>query len=48
MYRGSTLSYVFYLQILTKLEWRDPDSNQGHHDFQSYSEAFRYAVNRYR
>jgi hypothetical protein len=30
------------------LEWRDPDSNRGHHDFQTYSEAFRYAVNPYR
>jgi hypothetical protein len=28
-------------------EWRDPDSNRGHHDFQSYAEAFRYVVNPY-
>ena len=26
-------------------EWRDPDSNRGHHDFQSYAKALRYAVN---
>jgi hypothetical protein len=24
-------------------EWRDPDSNRGHHDFQSYAKALRYA-----
>ncbi len=29
-------------------EWRDPDSNRGHHDFQSFAEAFRYAVNPHR
>jgi hypothetical protein len=23
------------------IEWRDPNSNRGHHDFQSYTEAFR-------
>jgi len=26
-------------------KWRDPDSNRGHHDFQSFSEAHRYAEN---
>ena len=40
-YRGPLFSV--YLQDFYK--WRDPDSNRGHHDFQSYSEAFRYAVN---
>ena len=30
------------------LKWRDPESNRGHHDFQSYAEAFRYTVNPYR
>jgi hypothetical protein len=25
---------AFYLQISGKLEWRDPDSNRGYHDFQ--------------
>ena len=34
--------------LLYDLEWRDPDSNRGHHDFQPYSEAVRYAVNRCR
>ena len=29
------------------IEWRDPHSNRGHHDFQC-AEAFRYAVNPYR
>jgi hypothetical protein len=24
-------------------KWRDPDSNRGHHDFQSFAEALRYA-----
>jgi hypothetical protein len=27
------------------LKWRDPDSNRGHHDFQSYAKALRYAGN---
>jgi hypothetical protein len=27
---------------------RDPDSNRGHHDFQSCAEAFRYAENPHR
>jgi hypothetical protein len=26
-------------------KWRDPDSNRGHHDFQSYAKAPRYAEN---
>jgi hypothetical protein len=30
------------------IEWRDPRSNRGHLDFQSSSEAFRYAVNSHR
>jgi integrase len=46
--RSSHLLSIICLQIAMKLEWRDPDSNRGHHDFQSFSEAFRYAVNRYR
>ena len=29
------MAAVIYLQIATKREWRDPDSNRGHHDFQS-------------
>jgi hypothetical protein len=29
-------------------KWRDPDSNRGHHDFQSFAEAFRYATNPYK
>ena len=29
-------------------EWRDPDSNRGHHDFQTYARALRYAANPYR
>jgi hypothetical protein len=29
-------------------EWRDPDSNRGHHGFQAYAKALRYAVNPYR
>jgi hypothetical protein len=41
-----TLSFFAYLQDFK--EWRDPDSNRGHHDFQSYSEAFRYAVKTYK
>src|SRR5215204_4491899 len=37
-------SFLFrYLQDFYK--WRDPDSNRGHHDFQSYAEAHRYAEN---
>src|SRR5215204_301416 len=32
-----------YLQLFHK--WRDPDSNRGHHDFQSFSEAHWYAEN---
>ncbi len=40
------LNFFRYLQDF--LKWRDPDSNRGHHDFQSYSEALRYAVNPYR
>jgi|SRR5215210_1640922 len=39
-YRRSPLFFC-YLQDF--LKWRDPDSNRGHHDFQSYAEAFRYA-----
>jgi hypothetical protein len=31
------------LQVI--LKWRDPDSNRGHHDFQSYAKAHRYAEN---
>ncbi len=31
---GSSLFFMFYLQITGKFEWRDPDSNRGHHDFQ--------------
>jgi hypothetical protein len=39
--------FVFcYLQDF--LKWRDPDSNRGHHDFQSYAKTLRYAVNSYR
>ena len=30
------------LQVIS--EWRDPDSNRGHHDFQSCPEALIYAV----
>jgi hypothetical protein len=26
--------WAFYLQNTRFLEWRDPDSNRGHHDFQ--------------
>jgi hypothetical protein len=29
-------------------EWRDPDSNRGHHDFQLYARALKYAVNPHR
>jgi len=43
---AEVFSFFCYLQGF--FEWRDPDSNRGHHDFQSYSEAFRYAVNCYR
>jgi hypothetical protein len=44
-YRGP--SYFFcVLQDFKK--WRDPDSNRGHHDFQSFTESFRYAVNPYK
>ena len=35
MNRGSSIAAAIYLQIATKREWRDPDSNRGHHDFQS-------------
>jgi hypothetical protein len=35
------LLFLDYLQDLPK--WQDPDSNRGHHDFQSYSETLRYA-----
>ena len=35
-----------HLQDFT--EWRDPDSNRGHHDFQSFAKALRYAENSYR
>src|SRR5215207_8591060 len=34
MNRGSSMAAAIYLQIATKREWRDPDSNRGHHDFQ--------------
>ena len=38
-------SYAFTLQNTRSSQWRDPDSNRGHHDFQSYSKALRYAEN---
>src|SRR5918995_1621953 len=41
-------SPYFFRCLQDLLERRDPDSNRGHHDFQSYSEALRYATNRYR
>jgi hypothetical protein len=44
---GAQLSQLLLLLQDFK-EWRDPDSNRGHHDFQSYSEVLRYAVNPYR
>jgi hypothetical protein len=31
---GLFLTTMFYLQINVLSEWRDPDSNRGHHDFQ--------------
>jgi hypothetical protein len=40
-------SSIFWL-FAGLFKWRDPDSNRGHHDFQSYSEAFRYAENAHR
>ena len=34
----------FFLRHLQDFyKWRDPDSNRGHHDFQLYSDALRYA-----
>jgi hypothetical protein len=36
------------LQVSRKLEWRDPDSNRGHHDFQAFPRAFRYAADPHR
>jgi hypothetical protein len=39
---------LFFRHLQDFLKWRDPDSNRGHHDFQSYAEAFRYAVNPYK
>ena len=38
--------FSHYLQDF--LKGRDPDSNRGHHYFQSYAEGFRYAGNFYR
>src|SRR5215210_1428203 len=35
MNRDYSIAASIYLQITTKREWRDPDSNRGHHDFQS-------------
>jgi hypothetical protein len=32
---GSSFIVMFYLHINVLREWRDPDSNRGHHDFQS-------------
>jgi hypothetical protein len=43
---AGTLTFFPYLQDF--LEWRDPDSNRGHHDFQSFAEALRYAENSHR
>jgi len=35
-----------FFRVLQEIsEWRDPDSNRGHHDFQTYSEALRYGEN---
>ena len=40
---GPNYVSAFPLQILTKLERRDPDSNRGHHDFQA-SPVLRHRV----
>ena len=40
---------IYFICVLQDfLKWRDPDSNRGHHDFQTFTEAFRYAVNPHR
>jgi hypothetical protein len=36
---------VIFCNLQDLKEWRDPESNRGHHDFQSCAEAFRYAGN---
>jgi hypothetical protein len=36
---SALIMLAFYLQISGKLEWRDPDSNRGYHDFQLLSPA---------
>ena len=43
--RQSDRAFVLIPCLQAFSEWRDPDSNRGHHDFQSYAEAFRYTVN---
>ncbi len=40
--------FLFSPCLQAFLKWRDPDSNRGHHDFQTYEEAFRYAENPHR
>src|SRR5215207_3146329 len=47
--KGSRLrSGAFSCVFQDFLKWRDPDSNRGHHGFQTYSEALRYAENPHR